>query len=271
MPSSGTAQYKLVVFQAPVERESVRNMIVKTLKIHALDAQRLVAHMPGILPGLYGADDCRKLLDALFEMSIPAEARAQDQFPDLSRPKQVHDLILTPGGLNIRDLVRKQTLHFLPWNQIGLIAAGRVEMPSVVTEYTPPGITRGVVYGVRRMLGGGSLNRKEQTVHSPVAPKGEAIIWRKNPHGAFRLSEDKLRYDILGEQRAETAFENFPRLLRWLAAGTDEAFLTQGSLVYLGNEIGEIPVYPDLDSLTETATMELLRSWYRKDRDESGV
>lgn len=269
MPATESTQYRLVVFQEPAEHDPVRDLLAKTLKIHPLDAQRLVAHMPGILPGLYSAKDSRKLLDALFELKIPAEARAYDQFPDLSRPKQVHDMILTAGGVNIRDLVHKQTLHLLPWNQIGMIAAGRVQLPNVVTEYTPPGMTRAVVYGVRRMLGGGSLNRKERTVSSPVAPKGEAIIWRKNPHGAFRLSEDKLRYDILGDQRAETASENFPKLLRWLSGGADQAFLTSGSLKFMGNEPGEVPIFADFDSLTESATMELLRSWYRADREKA--
>ena len=267
--SASHSKYRLVVFQEPAEIEPVRIMLARELAIHPLDALRLVAHMPGILPGLYDAGQCKRILDALFEFKLPAEARSLETFPDLSRPKLVHDFTLTPGGLNICDVIRKQTLNFLPWDQIGMIAAAKLELPDTVSEYYAPGLVAGAVRGVRRVLGGGALNRKERIVSSPIAPKGEAIIWRKRPHGVFRLSEDKLRYDILGEHRAETASDNFPRLLRWLAAGTETAFLPDSSLIYLGRKGGEIPVYPDLESLTEMATMELLRSWYRADRSEA--
>lgn len=267
--SASNLKYRLVVFQEPVETEPVRIMMARELAIHPLDAQRLVAHMPGILPGLYDAGQCKRVLDSLFEFQLPAEARSQESFPELSRSKSVHEFNLTPGGLNICDVIHKQTINFLPWNQIGMIAAAKLELPAVVTEYYPPGIVAGAARVVRRILGGGALNRKDRIVHSPIAPKGEAIIWRKRPHGVFRLSEEKLRYEILGEHLAETATENFPRLLRWLAAGADNAFLPESSLIYLGRKGGEIPVYPDLESLTEMATMELLRSWYRSDRSES--
>lgn len=265
--TSSTDSYRLVVFQAPDQRDQVRSAIAKILGIHTLDAQRLVAHMPGILPGLYNAQTCRQLLEVLFQYQIPAEARLLDQFPDLNRPKQIYDMVLTAGGLNFLDQVHKQTAHFLPWDQVGMIATARVEVPNVVTEYTPPGITRSVVYGVRRMMGGGALNRKERVVHSPVSPKGEAIIWRKRPHAAFRLSEDKLRYDILGDHLAETATENFPKLIRWLCGGAGDAFLSKGTEALISKTPDDIPVFPDLESFTENVTMELLRSWYRKDRD----
>lgn len=269
MEPTANQKYRLVVFQSPEESEPARAMIARELKMHPLDAQRLVAHMPGILPGLYDAGQCKRLLDALFEMKIPAEARAQESFPDLTRPRQVHDMALTAGGLNIQDQLRKQTIHFLPWDQVGLIAAARVEVPDVVSEYVTPGLVAGAVRGVRRVLGGGALNRKEQVIHSSYVPRGEAIIWRKRPHAVFRLSEEKLHYDILGEHRAGTASENFPRLLRWMAALTEQAFLTESSLIYIGRKGGEVPVFPDMERLTETATMELLRAWYRKDRSEA--
>lgn len=269
METAASPKYKLVVFQSPDEPEPVRAMLARELKMQPLDAQRLVAHMPGILPGLYDNSQCKRVLDQLFDLQIPAEARSQESFPDLSRPRQVHDMALTAGGLNIRDMVRKQTLHFLPWDQVGMIAAARVEVPDVVTEYVTPGLVAGAVRGVRRVLGGGALNRKERVIHSSYVPKGEAIIWRKRPHGVFRLSEEKLRYDILGEHRAETASDNFPRLVRWLAALSEQAFLPESSLIYIGKKSGEVPVFQDMESLTEAATMELLRAWYRKDRSEA--
>jgi hypothetical protein len=270
MPALTPVKYRLVAFGKPEDSEPVRLMLAKELEIHPLDAQRLLAHMPGILPGLYDAATAKRVLDQLFEMQVPAEARSQDTFPDLSRPRSVQDLILTPGGINIRDTVRKQTLHFVPWNRIGLIAAARIESPEIVNEYVPPGITRNVVYGVRRMLGGGSLNRKERTVRSPGFPKGEAILWRKEPHGVFRLSEDRLRYDILGEHRAATAAENFPRLVKWLASGAEQAFLTDSARVCIGETPGEMTVYPSEDAFIEAATMQLLKTWYRADHQKAG-
>jgi hypothetical protein len=270
MSSMSPVKYRLVVFGKPEETEPVRDFLAKSLGIHPLDALRLTAHMPGILPGLFDAQTSKKVLDGFFELKIPAEARSADTFPDLSRPRSVQDLTLTGGGINIRDNVRKQTLHFLPWNRIGLIAAGRIQMPDTVIDYVPPGITRNVVYGVRRMLGGGSLNRKERSVRSPGFPKGEAILWRREPHGVFRLSEDKLRYDILGEHRAETAAENFPRLIKWLAVGAETAFLTDSTQSYIGETGAEPEIFPDEESLIESATMQLLKSWYRQDREKAG-
>jgi len=269
MNTGETAKYRLVVFRKPDDTDPVKTMLARELGIHPLDAQRLTAHMPGILPGLYDAATCKRVLDGLFTLQIPAEARSLESFPDLSRPRIVHDLALTAGGLNIRDNVRKQTLHFLPWNQIGMIAAAKVRVPEIVTEYVQPGITRGVVHGVRRMLGGGALNRKERLIHSPVSPKGEAIVWRKRPHGVFRLSEDKLRYEVLGEHRADTAAENFPKLLRWLATGSEEAFLTDSTSIYMGQEPGDVTTYPDMETFVESATMQLLKHWYKTDKAQA--
>jgi hypothetical protein len=263
-------KYRIAVFAKPESAEPVRDFLARTLSIHPLDAQRLTAHMPGILPGLYDAVTSKAILDRFFDLKLPAEARSSDSFPDLSRPKSVHDLALTPGGVNIRDNVRKQTLHFLPWNNIGLIAAARIREPDTILEYNPPGITRNVVYGVRRMLGGGSLNRKERTVRSPGNPRGEAILWRREPHGVFRLSEDKLRYDILGDHRGETAAENFPRLIKWLASAAENAFLTDSTQAMIGRIEGEPDIFPDEESLIESATMQILKHWYHKDREKAG-
>jgi len=38
----------------------------------------------------------------------------------------------------------------------------------------------------------------------------------------------------------------------------------------IGQSEGEPDIYPDENSLIESATMELLRSWYRADRENSG-
>jgi len=269
MSSMTPVKYRLVVFEKPEDTEPVRAFLAKALGIHPLDAQRLTAHMPGILPGLYDAKTSKTVIDRLFELRIPAEARSTDTFPDLTRPRVVQDLTLTGGGINFRDNVTKQTLHFLPWNRIGLIAAGRIVVPDTVIEYDPSGITRNVVYGVRRMLGGGALNRKERTVRAAGFPKGSAIIWRREPHGVFRLSEDRLRYDILGEHRAETAAENFPRLIKWLAASAENAYLTDATRALIGDTGIEPQVYPDEETMIESATMQLLRSWYRQDREKA--
>ena len=62
--SASHSKYRLVVFQEPAEIEPVRIMLARELAIHPLDALRLVAHMPGILPSLYDAGQCKRILDA---------------------------------------------------------------------------------------------------------------------------------------------------------------------------------------------------------------
>ncbi|MFM7594490.1 MAG: hypothetical protein ACKO85_22070, partial [Isosphaeraceae bacterium] len=72
MANAESAKYRLVVFRAPDSPEPARDMLAKALKMHPLDASRLVAHMPGILPGLFTPDQCNMVLDGLFGLKVAA-------------------------------------------------------------------------------------------------------------------------------------------------------------------------------------------------------
>ncbi|MFM7590903.1 MAG: hypothetical protein ACKO85_03845, partial [Isosphaeraceae bacterium] len=54
------------------------------------------------------------------------------------------------------------------------------------------------------------------------------------------------------------------------SSAASEAFLSNGAQAFINNQADDIPVFDDFNALTENATMELLRSWYRADREKAG-
>ncbi len=106
--------------------------------------------------------------------------------------------------------------------------------------------------------------RSQRTPRDPV---GEVLVVRREPRIAFRFVENEMNYAYLGDRLKESAGDNFPIFLADLCTRSTEAFLTDSTRALL--ERGECAEgdFPSSQAILDHATLQLLWSWYRRDRD----
>ncbi len=79
-----------------------------------------------------------RLLDGLFELGVAAEAWRVDPFPDLSPPADDPRRRLPADGFRVKGL-RGEPTHWVPWDKVELIAAGRIAAEDEFRDVAPPG------------------------------------------------------------------------------------------------------------------------------------
>src|SRR5690242_20245100 len=96
--------YRLAVFEEVDEPQDVRDLVCRATQAHPTDAMQWIARLPGVWPHPLPEDQVRTLLDGLYELGVAAEAWRVDQFPDLSRPRTVHDVACLAEGFRVKGL-----------------------------------------------------------------------------------------------------------------------------------------------------------------------
>lgn len=259
--------YRLVIFDEIDDPHKVRDLFAEVTGAHPTDAMQWVARVPGVWPKLLDEAQTRRLLDGLYELEIAAEAWRSDAFPDLGRPRTIHEGACLEGGFRVTGL-RGEPTHWAPWDKVEMIAAGRIAADDEFREVVPPGWVNALSTGFRAAIGRAPRTaRKSRAMRIPRDPVGEVLIIRRDPRIAFRVVENKMNYGYLGDRLLHSAAENFPLLvhdLRRLATGACITPTTDALLD--GGEPGEFG-FVNPQSLADYATLRLLWSWYRRDRD----
>lgn len=266
--SNTPPRYRLVIFQTINEPQELRDLVCRVTGMHPTDAVQWLARAPGTWPQPLEEPEVRKLLEGLFEAGIAAEAWRIDQFPELSPARTVHRAACLAEGFRVEGL-RAEPTHWVPWERIELICAGRIGVEDEFRHVQSPRWPSMVVAGVRALalMKPKPSSRLARASRIPRDPVGEVIIVRSDPRVAFRAVENQMNYAYLGKRRSHSAAENFPIFLADLCARADTAYITPSTRSFLDrNEDGEHE-FPSSQALLDYATHRLLWSWYRRDRD----
>ena len=260
-------QYRLVVFDELDDPHKVRDLFSQVTGAHPTDSMQWVARVPGVWPKLLDEGQTRRLLDGLYELEVAAEAWRTDAFPDISRPRTIHEAACIDGGFRVTGL-RGEPTHWVPWNKIELIAAGKIAADDEFREVTPPGWVNALSTGFRAAIGRAPRTaRKSRAMRVPRDPIGEVIVVRRDPRLAFRVVENKMNYGYLGDRLRPSAAENFPQLVGDLRRLARTAFVTPTTDALLEGADPEEFEFDNSQALTDYATLRLLWNWYRRDRD----
>jgi hypothetical protein len=274
--------YRLVVFDEvdDDDRTAVRDLFCRVTGMHPTDATQWIARTPGVWPRALPADQTRRLLDGLYDLQVAAEAWRADQFPDLNPVRTVHDAACLDDGLRIKGL-RGEPTHWVPWNKIELISAGRIEANDESRSVGPAPWAAALSTGLRALALRGPRvpERPSRGSRASRPPVGEIFVVRSDPRIAFRIIENQMNYAALGERLRPSATENFPIFLSELCARARQATLTPPTRALLaagGIAAGSVtaadaeqePVlFPSAQALLDYTTHRLLWSWYSRDRD----
>lgn len=266
MPTADNT-YRLVVFEEPEDPPAVRDLLCAVTGIHPTDAMLWVARAPGIWPQPLAEGEVRELLDGLYELGVPAEAWRLDLIPALSPARTIHDAACLPEGFRVRGL-RGEATHWVPWEKVELLSAGRIRAEDEFHRVIPPGPMTALADGLRTALRRPGRTprraRAQRIIRDPVA---EVIIVRRDPLIAFRAVANKMSYAYLGDRLNPSAAENFPAFLSDLIAGADRAYVTPTTRALLDGGDPADSEFPTSQALLDYSTHRLLWGWYRRDRD----
>lgn len=260
--------YRLVIFDAPDDPGAMRELLRGVTGIHPADASRWVAKSPGIWSHPLAEGEVRELLDGLYDLGVAAEAWRADLLPNLSPARAVHEVACLPEGFRVTGL-RGEPTHWVPWDKIELVAAARVEQADELRVIKPPSWVQAVRTGLNAMLNRPQrLARRERSMRIPRDPIGHVVLVRKDPRLALLAAENTLSFAYLADRLQPSASANFPVFLRDLASLATDAFITPSTRAMIGSDPGaEVDLFPSAQALLDDATIRLLWSWYRRDRD----
>ena len=261
--------YRLVVFDESDDSQGVRDLFCRVTGIHPTDAAQWLARVPGVYPKPLPAAQVRPLLDGLYEFGIAAEAWRTDQFPDLSKPRTIHDAACLPDGFRVKGL-RGEPTHWAPWEKVELINAGRISVEDEFKGPSPPSWTSALTMGLQALTRRGARlpsrgARAQRIIRDPI---GEVILIRRDPLLAFRIVENQMNYAYLGARLSVVAAENFPVFVADLCARADHATITAPTRALVQRLDPENHEFPSSQALLEDSLLQLLWRWYRRDRDQ---
>lgn len=260
--------YRLVLFEAPDDPVAVRDLLCRVTGSHPTDAMQWVARAPGVWRQPIEESQVRALLDGLYELGVPAEARTLSSLPNLSPPRTIHDAACLPEGFRVKGL-RGEPTHWVPWDRLELVAAGLIEQEDEFREVTPPGWVQAASTGLNAILRRPqSVARRRRAMRITRDPVSEVILVRSEPRIALRIVSTQMSYASLGERRKSASSANFPQLLAEICTRAEAAYITPSTRALLEDR-SEDCTFPSSQALLDYATHRLLWSWYRRDRDAS--
>lgn len=259
--------YRLVLFDEPEDPKAVRDLLCGVTGMHPTDAMQWVSRTPGVFPRPLAEGEVRELLDALYEMGIPAEAWRADALPNLSPPRTIHEAACLDDGLRISGL-RGEPAHWIPWGRLELVAAGVIAREDEFRDIAPPGWVQAAATGFAALIGRAPAStRRRRSMRIPRDPVAELILVRSEPRIAFRVVATQMKYAYLGDRLQASASENFPLFLADLCDRVHDAYITPSTRALLAGEEPSGYTFPNSAALLDYATLRLLWSWYRKERD----
>ncbi|QEH33182.1 hypothetical protein OJF2_16790 [Aquisphaera giovannonii] len=271
MPDS-PALYRLVIFDAIDDPLALRDAISGITGLHPTDAVQWLARAPGVWPHPLDEATVRRILDALYEARVAAEARRADQFPELGPARTIHRAACLDDGLRTEGL-RGEPTHWIPWDRVELICAGRIAADDEYRDPAAPRWPSTLVSGIRALAARKPrpLPRASRASRIPRDPVGEVLVVRRDPRVCIRVVENQMNYAYLGDRLRETASENFPLLLADLCARARDAYLTPSTRAWIEGRDPSEYEFPTSQALLEYATHRLLWSWYRRDGRAAGA
>jgi hypothetical protein len=267
--TKGDPKYRLVVFEEVDEPTEVRDLFCKVTGLHPTEAMLWVSRAPGAWPHPLPEAQTRALLDGLFELGVAAEAWKVENYPDLNPARTVHDAACLEEGFRVKGL-RGEPTHWVPWNKVELICAGKVEARDEFHSVSPPRWPSVVATGLRALTlrKPRPLNRLARASRVPHDPVGEVIIVRSDPRIAFRVIENQMNYAYLGDRLSPTAASNFPIFVADLCARADHATITPSTRAFLNKDDPAVATFATSQALLDYANHRLLWSWYQNDREK---
>ncbi len=218
--SANAAAHRVVVFAAPDDPYALRDVLMKSLGLNAIDAQVHAHAVPGVLPDHLTQQQADALAQAILELGINAAAMPHDEIPDLRESEMVHHARCRETGLEIVE-IHGDSECIVPWSDLKLISLGYV--PGEQSHRYPA--DSATVFST-------APNSHCLPLDVPALSGPEVWMIRDNPFHAYLIDHSEMNYEYLGDRKTESATSNFRLFMDDVLQHAPRTYLTPATRAF---------------------------------------
>jgi hypothetical protein len=212
MPAVPPSAYRVVIYAAPDDACTLRDLLVARLNMHPTDAMIQAQRAPGILPAPLTQDVAQQIAAVVNDSGLHAEAVPEREIPAFEHAEAVHHARCVDNGFEIIEL-HGQAEVTVPWSEIELISVGQV--PQEEDRH----------FVTHELITAASSTMPTECVVTHL-PGLELWLIRREPQQAFRIDHTRMNYEYLGPEKNDSATHNFRLLLEELLRRAPRAYVT---------------------------------------------
>lgn len=206
--------YRVVVFARPDDPEIFADAIAKPLNLNRVDARIDWHNIPGVLPHHLTLDAASEVAAAIRGLGVNSIVVMESTLPRLDRAEVVHRAACLPEGLEIAGLSGARHA-LIEWENLVVAAVGYVPLESAQHYNVEPSV---VVF---------SAPHSHTELTETTSINGfELWLVTAHPERVFRIEQDRMNYEYLGERMVESAAANFKVFLADIAAHAKHTYMT---------------------------------------------
>ncbi len=212
--TTSAGAYRVVVFARPDDPETFADAISKALQLNRVDARIDWHNIPGVLPHHLSLDVASEVAAAVRELGVNASVVLESTLPRLDHAEVIHRAACLPEGLEIAGLSGARHA-LIEWENLVVADVGYVPLESAQHYNVEPSV---VVF---------SAPHSHTELTETTAISGfELWLVTAHPDRVFRIEQDRMNYEYLGERMVESAAANFKVFLADIAAHAKRTYLT---------------------------------------------
>lgn len=212
--SNSAGAYRVVVFARPDDQDEFVDAVMEATGTNRVDARIAWNLAPGILPHKFSLDVASELANSIRGLGVNTSVVLESTLPKLDRADVIHRCACSPEGLEIAGLSGARTA-LIEWQDIALVSVGLVPLETAKH------------YNVEPQVAVFSAPHSHTELTETTAITGfELWIITSHPERIFRIEQDRMNYEYLGERKVPSAAANFKVFLTDIALFAKNAYLT---------------------------------------------
>ncbi len=220
------------------------------------DAHTLANDAFGILVNNLSPTDAMTLQGALQAEGVETAVVLQTDLPQLPPTKFVHQMDCLPNALVVHDAIGRE--FPVPWDQIMLIAAGRVrltvfEQQRVTPNQSPLQAPLDSWWTVRPRGRSVSQPAPEYVSRESQAPRLLLEVLLAGAGMRFQIEGERFRFNYLGDRKRPELAENFVLLVQDVMRFAPQAMVNRGAY-FLRENTATVFEYPSKHAFHEEIT-----------------
>ena len=256
MTEAGT---RFAILQRSLEIPDVEKLKRAFRSVHGLtesDAHTLANDAFGILVNNLSPGDAMTLQGALQAEGVETAVVLQTDLPQLPPTKFVHQMDCLPNALVVHDAIGRE--FPVPWDQIMLIAAGRVrltvfEQQRVTPNQSPLPAPLESWWTVRPRGRSVSQPAPEYVSRESQAPRLLLEVLLAGAGMRFQIEGERFRFNYLGDRKRPELAENFVLLVQDVMRFAPQAMVNRGAY-FLRENTATVFEYPSKHAFHEEIT-----------------
>ena len=256
MTEAGT---RFAILQRSLETPDVEKLKRAFRSVKGLtesDAHTLANDGFGILVNNLSPTDAMTLQGALQAEGIETAVVLQTDLPQLPPTKFAHQIDCLPNALVVHDAIGRE--FPVPWDQIMLIAAGRVrltvfEQQRVTPGQSPPQAALDPWWPVRPRGRSVSRPAPEYVSRESQVPRLLLEVLLARAVMRLKIEGERFRFNCLGDRKRPELAENFALLAQDVMKFAPQAIMNRGAYFLRENNLGVFE-YPSKHAFYEEIT-----------------